>query len=328
MARKAYLLLSVSVALAVGVGLPRCGGGRSEFAVARIGNATISQATLKHWMGVQVHGSYDSRAHVLGFLIFSRWTEGAARALGVHVTDEEAEQQLAVLEYTAREHLKYEPSHVEATLQASLAGSIARSDRVWLMKLSMLAARIEQQQSTNAQRAISSAQIADYYERHKSQFVAPERRDVTWLITYSEASIRKAMGEVRHGKSLLGIAEHLSLDPPTLNGMEYATEEEKDLARHVFKARPHVLEGPFRQSQNHYVLEVTGVTPARQRSLAEVDASIRQLLAAQQQPPTATSLAATLQSRWTPVTSCRTGYVVPGCREYAGAQAAFAYRWP
>jgi hypothetical protein len=326
--RKGYPLLSACFVLAVGVGLLACGGVRSESTVARIGNAMISQSKLEHWMGVRVHGSYGSRTHVLGFLIFSRWTEGEARALGVRVSDKEAERQLEVLEYAERQGFNYEPSHVEAALQRSLAGNVTHSDKVWLMKLSVLATRIQEQRSVNARRAISSAQIANYYEHHKSQFVAPERRDVTWLVTYSEASIRKAMREVRRGKSLLGIAERLSLDPPTIKGMEYAAAKEKDFAGHVFKARPHVPEGPFRQSENHYVIEVTGVTPARQKSLAEAEASIRSVLAEQQQPPTSASLASVFQSRWTAVTTCRAGYVVPGCREYGGPPTAVAGRWP
>jgi hypothetical protein len=311
-----------AVLLAV-VALTACSQGPGDV-VARVGETPITRTELEHWLLVRAGAGRRAtptetvKRQVLGFLISSQWTIGEASELGVKVSDEDARKQLELLRYETREGIKYERLPMEAKLQESLANpGLTSADRLWLTKLNMLATKIEQKRLAEAEQAIAHAQVVKYYDEHKRGFLQPERRDLAWIVTYSESTLQKAVREVRSGKSLVSVAKHVSLDPPTIEGLELRSAREKAFAKHVFAARPHVLAGPFRQQQNHYEFEVTRVTPARQLTLAQAEASIRQALALRL---VSTELPGTFERRWTARTSCRRGYIVPKCREYAGTR--------
>jgi hypothetical protein len=191
----------------------------------------------------------------------------------------------------------------------------SHADRLWLMKLAILATKVQSRELADAESKITKAQIASYYAGHKSSFVVPERRDLQWVVTYHDSTTRKAMREIRSGKSFLSVAERLSLDPPTISGLELASSPEQQFARRIFAAKPHVLVGPFYQAPvNHYVFEVTKVTPARQQTLTQSEASIRRQLAAR-----GVATAAALEHKWASRTSCRPGYVAQRCTQLASA---------
>ena len=306
---------SAGCLLALAVGLSACGRGASEPVALRIGRATVTQGTVRHWTSVWVAGRPGSRARVLGLLISSAWTEGEAASLKVKVSRAEAEQQLDVLTYDEREGMQFARSPVIAKLEAALGGGVTRSDRVWLMRLDMLSSRIAQRRFAQTLQSVTPAEIAAYYAAHERRFVVPERRDLTWVVNFREPLILKAMRQVRAGKSLLSVAKRVSLDPPTITGLELLSAREKDFARNVFAAAPRRLAGPFSQGANRYFLEVTKVTPARQQALAEVAGTIRSEVALQHQRRAAGISASDFVRTWTARTHCRHGYIVAGCTD-------------
>jgi len=317
-------LLTFGGLLLLLVGLAACGRSESRDVVARVGSDPIDARNVDHWTsvlagdGATAPRSSPLRQRTLSFLISSQWLLGEAKALKVNASDKEAQAQLNLLHYDRLEHIPYEGLPKEGDVPALFARAHAHADRLWLMKLAILTAKVNQKHLEQAEREITPGAIATYYKAHKPQFVLPERRDITWIVVYSERTFQKAMREVRSGKSLLSVATRLSLDPPTLSGVVLRTAPEKEFAKRIFAARPHVLEGPFRQGQNHYALEVTHVTPAYQQTLEQAQASIRRQLATQ---AVATSVRADFERRWASRTSCRFGYVVRQCRQDAALAA-------
>jgi foldase protein PrsA len=305
--------------------LNACGGGSGPV-VARVGSAGIANATLNHWVSVIAGGGVAGdppgpghqglQARALAFLISSQRLLGEAGEAGVEASDEEAQHQLDLVAYDKQEGIPYEGLPPQGELPVLFARARSHSDKLWLMKLAILTLKVKAKQTANAERQITGTQIASYYQAHKSSFVLPERRDLQWIVTYNKSTLQHAVQEIRAGKDFVAVAKHVSLDPPTISGMELATEREKDFARHVFAARPHVIVGPFRQVQNYYMLEVTKVTPARQQTLSQSEATIRRRLAAQW---VATSLRQALQARWLARTKCSRGYVVAGCSQHRAA---------
>jgi foldase protein PrsA len=315
------------------VGLGACGkGGGSSDVVARVGGYPITGTELDHWLSIRAATSRRAvsdravsgeapRQAVLSFLIASRWTMGEAAELGVRVSDREAQKQLERFKYVQLEGLKYEKFPNEAELQKSLAGAgETHSDQLWLMKLNMLATRIEQARLSEALRQVTHAEIARYYDENRRRFVMPERRDIHVIATQDEATARKAKREVQSGKSFLSVLKRVSIYPEYPEGLPNWQREDV-FHKHIFAAKPHVLTGPVHQIL-YYVFEVTKVTPPRQRALAEVEASIRQRLAAQRQRRVSTELLDAFKRKWVARTSCRPGYVVPRCRQYTGAASA------
>ncbi len=313
-------LVGLLVAVLVAATVSACGGGAGEV-VARVGGSPIYKSTLDHWIAVATGRTTTAtvdpssaspappRDEVLSFLISAQSTLGEANALGVGASDGEAQRQLEQLAFDEREGIAYEGLPGTGELPTLLAKATDSADRVWLMKLALIGARVEQKHVAQAEGRIAPAEIASYYQEHKAQFVLPEKRDLEWIVTYSAPILRQAVREIRAGKDFMSVAERVSLDPPTITGLELATAREKDFARHVFAARPHVIEGPFLQVQNHYVLEVTHVTPARQQSAAESEAAIRRRLGALR----ASEAAPAFVHKWISRTSCSVGYVVSIC---------------
>ncbi len=322
-----HRLASAGCLLALAIGLSACGRGASEPIALRIGKAAVTDATVRHWTSVSVAGRPGSRAQVLGLLISSAWTEGEAASLGVEVGRAQAEQQFDVLTYDEREGMQFARSPLVAKVEAALGGGVTHSDRVWLMRLDMLSAGIAQKRFAQALQSVTPAEIAAYYAAHKRRFVVPERRDLTWVVNFREPLLLRAIREVRAGKSLLSVARRVSLDPPTITGLELRSAREKDFARNVFAATPHRLAGPFSQGANRYFLEVTKVTPARQQALAEVAGTIRAEVALQHQRRAAGISTSDFVRTWTARTHCHRDYIVAGCAE-SRDPVVVGDRWP
>jgi hypothetical protein len=286
-----------------------CGCGGSSAVVVNVAGNSITKSTFDHWTAI-AGGSAAASKRALGFLIASQWLMSEAAELGIHANDREAQTQLEQVAYDKREGIKYDglPS---GDLTFFFARARGRLDRLWLMRLAIMSAQVRRRQLADTEQRIKRHEIVAYYTQHKSLFVLPEQRDIQWIVTYSEPTLQKAVREIRAGKNFVTVARRVSLDPPTRKGMVYATEPEKDFARHVFAAKPHVLSGPFQQVQNHYMLEVTKVTPARLQSLAEVEVSIRRRLAARW---VSTQLPRLLRQKWTVKTACTISILVVSCR--------------
>ncbi|HEY2142003.1 MAG TPA: peptidyl-prolyl cis-trans isomerase [Solirubrobacteraceae bacterium] len=327
---KAIRYISVCGAVLFAVMGPNACGGGSGDVVARIGGRPITKAIFDHWLSVPAAADSQTvssrattdetlRQRVLDFLISSQWTIGEATELGVKVTDGEAQKQLERFKYVRLEGIKYERFPNEAQLKRSLAGpGETRSDQVWLMKLNMLTARIEQERLAEARQQITHAQVTRYYEENKRRFLLPEQRDIEIILTYNEATTKKAKQEIESGKSFLRVAKRVSVDSEAPEGVQHLVrgEEEEEFINHVFAAKPHVLVGPVHQALDYYIFEVTKITQASRQTLARSEASIRQWLAVRQLRQMTTKLLAAFERKWTAKTSCRPGYVVAKCRRY------------
>lgn len=323
-------VLGYGVVLYASVSLCACSGNGSDDVVARVGGSPITKATLAHWMAIQAGGNDRAvsnqsvsgmglKQQVLGFLISSQWTIGEAAELGVKVSDKEAQKQLDRFKYAQFEGLKYEQFPKEAELKQALAHpGETRSDQVWLMKLNMLATRAQQQRFSEIQRQITHTQIANYYNEHKQRFHIPERRDVEVLMTYNEATAKKAKREVLSGKDFLSVIKRWSVHPEAPEGLP-RWQHEKPYRKHIFAAKPHVLLGPVNQALDYYIFRVKKITPPGWQPLAQAETKIRKQLATQRQRQISTKLLEVTTNKWTTKTSCRPGYVIPKCREYAGA---------
>jgi hypothetical protein len=297
-------------------------GARSSGIVATVGASAITRAVLDHWTAVRAAAAGQTpapgvvRRQALGFLISSQWTIAEARELGVSVSWAQAERQLERFRYAQVERLGYERFHEEARLRASLASAReTRSDQVWLMRLNMLDAGIEAERVAQLRGQVTPAQVAAYYREHKRRFLVPERRDIQIIMTYDKAKTERARREVLAGRDFLTVARRVGVDPAAPDGIEhlYRGQGERILLEHVFAARPHVVEGPFKQALDYYVLKVTNVTTAAYRTLAQARPSIVRLLAARRFRRSAAARAAALETKWKARTSCRPGYVVAEC---------------
>jgi predicted lipoprotein with Yx(FWY)xxD motif len=134
--------VALIAAMTVGL-LAGCGAGSRSQVVVRVGSSAMTRGLFEHWRSVRVDGEAGSRSQVLSFLIESAWVEGAAAEDGVRVSDRDARRELGLLEVERRQGVSYGIAPAEVRLQGSLSGGVTHSDRVRLMRLSMMVADLK-----------------------------------------------------------------------------------------------------------------------------------------------------------------------------------------
>jgi foldase protein PrsA len=254
-----------------------------------------------------------AQQQVLGFLIAVDWIFAEAEAMGVKVTDKEVVKHF--------NELKKAQFPTEAKFQAFLASTGETvSDLLLRIKQSMLEKKI-QEKVTKAHKTVSEAEVAKYYNEHKSTYGQPEKRNLRIVLTKTEAAAKQAKSEIESGKSFASVAKSKSIDPTSkdsggeLPGVVKG-EEQKALSEAVFAAKQGVLSGPVKTPFGYYIFEVKSTSSATQQTLAQVKATIKQQLQSTGQQTSLSKFVKEFQKKWKAKTECRSGYVVEDCKEY------------
>jgi foldase protein PrsA len=184
----------------------------------------------------------------------------------------------------------------------------------------MLSAKI-QKQIVKEKSKVTQAQIAKYYNEHKSRYGTPEKRNVRIVLTKTEAQASSAKKEIESGKSFASVAKKDSIDPTSkANGgllkEVVKGEEEKALDTAIFSASKNVLGGPIKTPFGYYVYEVLSVTAGTAEPLSKAQASIKQQLIASGQQTALSKFVKNFKAKWLAKTECRSGYVVADCKSY------------
>jgi foldase protein PrsA len=274
------------------------------------GQAKPTSAQLKSQCAQQ----YQSlQQEVLGFLISSDWVIGEGSDQGVKVSDKEVKKEF--------EKIKSQQFPKPAEFEKFLASSGQTvSDLLLRVKLNLMSSKI-QQKVAKSKGKVTEAQISKYYNEHKSQFGAPEKRNIEIVLTKAEATAKSAKQEVESGKSFASVAKKSSIDPTSkangglLSGVVKG-QEEKALDTAVFAAKPNVLSGPVKTPFGYYIFEVKSISAGNQKTLAQSKASIKQQLTATQQQAALSKFVKEFKKKWTAKTDCRSSYVVQDCKQY------------
>lgn len=280
------------------------------------GQSKPTAAQLK----TQCEQQYKSlQQEVLGFLISSSWVLGEAESQGVKVSDAEVKKEF--------EKIKNQqfPKAEEFKKFLTTSGQSV-SDLLLRVKLNLLSSKIQQKVSKE-KGTVTQAQIAKYYNEHKSQFGTPEKRNVKIILTKTEAQAKKAKQEIESGKSFSSVAKSVSIDPTSkAKGGEITGvvkgQEEKALDEAIFSAPKGKLGGPVKTPFGYYIYEVTGTTAGNQQTLAKAQASIKQQLTAQQQQQALSKFVKEFRKKWEGKTECRAGYLVQDCHGYKAPKTA------
>jgi foldase protein PrsA len=254
-----------------------------------------------------------AQQQVLGFLIAVDWIFNEAETMGIKVTDKEVVKHF--------NELKKAQFPTEAKFQEFLASTGETvSDLLLRIKQSMLEKKI-QEKVTKSHKNVSEAEVAKYYNEHKSTYGQPEKRDLRIVLTKTEAAAKEAKSEIESGKSFASVAKSKSIDPTSKNsGGELPGvvkgEEQKALSEAVFAAKQGVLSGPVKTPFGYYVFEVKAIHAPTQQSLSQVKATIKQQLASTGQQTSLSKFVKEFQKKWKAKTECRAGYVVQDCKEY------------
>jgi foldase protein PrsA len=246
----------------------------------------------------------------IALLVQADWLEKEAKSLGVTVTDSEVARQLATT--------KRQAFPTDRAYRAFLTTSgMTERDILFRLRVQALSTRIGEKIQRQAA-PVTAAQISAYYDRNRSQFSVPERRDIEVILTRTQAQANSAKQAVQSGTSWRAAAKKYSIDTVSkgnggvLRGVARG-QQDRALDSAAFSAQKGKLIGPIRGQFGWYLVRVTNITPARQNTLAQSQAQIRQVLTQQGQQRKITAFASDFQRRWTSRTQCAKGFVIPIC---------------
>jgi foldase protein PrsA len=208
-----------------------------------------------------------------------------------------------------------------ASLNSVLSSAKATiSDLLLQVKVQMLEQKIEKNVVKGAGN-VSQAQVTSYYEKHKQSYGSAEKRNISIILTKTQAQAESAKREIQSGKSFASVASKHSTDPATkssggaLNGVVKG-QEEQALDQAVFSAKTNALGGPIKTVFGYYIFDVAKIIPANQQPLSQVSSSIKQQLVREAEQKALNNFVTSFRARWTKLTDCAASYVIQGCKQY------------
>jgi foldase protein PrsA len=259
------------------------------------------------------------KTEVLGFLIRSTWLDQEATKQGVKVTDKELQKQIDDIK---KQQFTQKGSYEKFLQNAGLTNE----DVLFQQRVRQLQDKITQK-ITKGKDTVTDAQIEAYYNKNKSRFASPERRDLRIVLTKDKAKAAQAKRALQSGQSWKSVAKKYSIDQASkANGGKLAGvakgQQEKALDTAVFAADKGKLTGPIKTQFGWYVFDVTKVAKAKQQSLEESKASIKQILQSQGQQNALKKFGDDYRKRYKAETDCRKGYQVDDCKNAPKKSAA------
>jgi len=247
----------------------------------------------------------------MGVLIQDVWIKKEAEEQGVSVSDAEVQRQL---DLTKRQSFPTDKAYQRFLRDSGMS----QDDVLTRVRSQALAAKLTRK-IQNSAAPVTDAQIQSYYNRNRTQFAVPERRDVQLILTRTQAQANAAKSAVQGGTSWAAAARQYSTDAASkaaggvLRGVSQG-QQDRAFDQAAFNAKKGVILGPVKGQFGYYVLRVTSITPARQTPLADARAQIRALLEQQGQQQKMSAFIRDFQERWKDKTNCRAGYVVQLCK--------------
>ena len=207
---------------------------------------------------------------VMGFLITGYWYQATAHKLGINLT--QAQLTAAITKAKTESGIK-----TAAAYKTFLASSgYTPQDIAFRIRISTILMKLIKQHPTT----VTSAEIASYYNAHKSSYGSAEKLNLRIVLAKTLANANAAKAALKSGQSWDTVAKKYSIDPTTkdtgglLKGIT-AKQEDAALSKAAFAAPLNQLSGPVKGQFGYYVYEVLSKTPATQQTLAQATKAIK-----------------------------------------------------
>ena len=259
----------------------------------------------------QCSSEYTSlRDQALGLLIASEWLEGEAADQGIKVTPAEVTKSI-------NDQRKEQYPREEDFQKALKDAGFTMADLRFQTRLQKLQEKLIDKISKRAKDP-TAKQIADYYEKNKSQFVQPESRDLRIVLAKDEATANRAKQAIEDGQTWSSVARRYSTDEGSKNQAGRLTvtkgNQEPAFDDAVFGAKNGDLLGPIKTQFGYYVVEIEKITKGSQQSLEAATPTIKQVLAQEAEQKAIADFSEEYRKKWTEKTDCREGFAIQGCK--------------
>jgi foldase protein PrsA len=250
------------------------------------------------------------RDQVMQFLISSRWVELEAAEQGVEATPAEVDR-------TFQEQKQQSFPSDREYQQFLRASGQTEQDIKYRVELDVLSNAVRKK-VVGDQGEVSNAEIRDYYNRNRSQFGQPERRELSVVVTENQARARRAKQALEDDQSFRAVARRYSIDDASKRSGGKLTvtkgQQEQALDQAVFSARRGQLVGPVKTQLGWYVFRVDKITPGSQQSFDQSRETIKSQLRAEKEQKALDKFVREFQREYKEKTNCARGYVIYQCK--------------
>jgi foldase protein PrsA len=350
------LLFAVVLAGVSTAALTACGNDVPPNAVAKVGDETITQADFDKWVKTAVKSQaqggaavipdppdfnkcvaakkkapapegqkkqtdadlkkqckteYDTlKREVMQFLIQAEWVQQEADKRDIKVTD-------ASVRKSFEQQKKQAFPTDKAYKQFLTSSGMTEDDILFRVELSQLQEKLTKKVTDDSAK-VSTADVEEYYDKNKTRFAQPSRRDLRVVLTKTEAKADEARAALESGESWATVAKKYSIDEASkavggaLNGVAKG-QQDKALEDAIFAARKGELEGPVKTQFGWYVFEVKKINPASQQSLDQARDTIRNLLKSERQQKALDTFIKDFRQDYKDKTKCADDYRVAEC---------------
>ena len=272
------------------------------------GQKAPSPAALKAQCAQQYNGL---KTQVMQFLIQSQWLLKEADARKLTAKPAQVQQQL-------NDQIKQSfPKRADFNKFLKTSG-MTMQDLLFRVKVDVLTQQVRQKIGQGKDK-VSDAAVTAYYNKNKSRFAQPERRDLLVVLTKTKAKANQAKSAIQSGTAWKDVAKKYSIDQASkaqggkLPGVAKG-QQEKSFDTTIFNAKKNQLQGPVKTQFGYYVFKVTNVTPASQQTEKQAHDTIVNLLRSQQEQTAINNFVKDYQKKYKSKTNCAKGFVIDSCK--------------
>jgi foldase protein PrsA len=251
------------------------------------------------------------RDQVMQFLISSDWIEKEAESRGIEASDAEVDRMF--------EQQKRQSFQNDAQYQEFLkASGQTEADLKFRIRLDVLSNKVREE-IVKDKGEVTDSEVRDYYNKNKSQFGQPEKRDLSVVLTEKEAEAAKAKQALEDGQSFREVAKRYSIDEASKGQggkLPGVTRGQQDAAfdQAVFKAKKGELVGPVKTQFGFYVFRVDKITPGSQQSFDQSRETIKAQLRSEKEQKALDAFVKEFQKEYRDKTNCAKGYTISQCK--------------
>ncbi len=279
-------------------------------------------ATTDAQYKTQCQQEYTSlRDQVMQFLILTAWVDGEASDQGVKVSDAEAEKQFQA----ALKQSFPKKADQEEFLKSS---GMTLGDARFQVRFNTVYTKLREKAVKNAEK-VTDKDAAEFYNKNKARFASPLTRDLRVVLTRTKERADQAKAALEGGRNWSSVAKEFSIDPASkaaggvLSGLAKG-QQEKAFDDAIFSAPKGKLTGPVKTQFGYYVFQVQKETPAKQQTLKEASAAIKQQLDAQSKQKADDQFNQDLRKKWKARTNCGDGFIMNQCKNAPKEKTATA----
>jgi hypothetical protein len=257
----------------------------------------------------------EFNTEVMSFLIEGYWYQADAYKMGIKYTDADLTRDFK------------KATKTEFPTKADLAAFLKSSGETENdVKFQIRVSQIYSKLIAKASPKVTPAAIKKYYAANKAKFGTAETRDLHLVRTSSAAKAQAAYNALKSGQSWNAVATQYSASATAAKNGGLLTgvttgEEETAVNSAIFGNPVGKVVGPIKGLLGSYVIEVTKIIPATQKTLAQSTAQIKTLITSQQQTAAVTKVNNESKKNWGKQTLCRSTYSIADCVGYKAPPA-------